>query len=575
MLLAASLRFHLGFDIELVAAIPPFTEQEDTLRSDTLILIDELAIRTERIENRISKDYPIGNKVACLGIHTHAETIVFLDSDILCLKKLPPSILSGPVSLKPADLHTASRSIDDWKHIYSLFGLPLPKRRVVATVSGETMVPYFNAGVVAVSNGLELYSAWENCCRQINSDPSVTNKYPHLDQLALPVAIEQLNVNFHSLSEQMNYPAHLKLISDTLPVFCHYHWPTIIRREAVLNHLILVLAQKYAPLKNLIATASQDWQKLLNPSKLVDHYVTIKNRKINFGLSRVRQNQKHRRNPIYPDLLITGIPRSGTSLLCRLLHESPDTVIINEPVEIFEPLTYGGWPSWMASYYRELRIKILDGVEIENKVVDGQVTEDTREADQRVMYQPSVHRPDFVLGTKNTLAYLARLSLLRNAMPNAPIVACIRNPFYTIASWKTSFPHLQKVDFSAFPVAYTDNRFLTGIEKNRLAEIINCEEIPIKHALLWRHMAEIIRENNDRLSVVRYEDLIEKPGVEIKNIATELGDSRLLKTGKHTLVPRSKRDVLDQIDIHAINDICGEVMQFFGYDTQWRSALTD
>jgi hypothetical protein len=269
------------------------------------------------------------------------------------------------------------------------------------------------------------------------------------------------------------------------------------------------------------------------------------------------------------------MPRSGTSLLCRLLHESPDTVIINEPAEIFEPLTYGDQPSWIASYYRELRMKILDGVEIENKVAAGKMTEDTLQADQRVMYLPSVHRPDFVLGTKNTLAYLARLSLLRNAMPNAPIVACIRNPFDTIASWKTSFPHLQKVDFSAFPVAYTDNRFLTGIEKNRLAEIINCEEIPIKHALLWRHMAEIIRDNNDRLCLVRYEDLIEKPGVEIRKIATELGGSRFLKTRNQTLVPRSKRDELNQMDINAIGDICGEVMQFFGYNTQWPSALAD
>lgn len=31
------------------------------------------------------------------------------------------------------------------------------------------------------------------------------------------------------------------------------------------------------------------------------------------------------------DLVITGIPRSGTSHLCRLLSQQPDTVVLNEP----------------------------------------------------------------------------------------------------------------------------------------------------------------------------------------------------------------------------------------------------
>ncbi|RKZ45568.1 MAG: hypothetical protein DRR16_24100, partial [Candidatus Parabeggiatoa sp. nov. 3] len=62
----------------------------------------------------------------------------------------------------------------------------------------------------------------------------------------------------------------------------------------------------------------------------------------------------------FSEAIITGIPRSGTSYLCRLLHSVPDCVVINEPTEIFAPLNNQLTFWQVATFYQELRRDILD-----------------------------------------------------------------------------------------------------------------------------------------------------------------------------------------------------------------------
>jgi len=247
------------------------------------------------------------------------------------------------------------------------------------------------------------------------------------------------------------------------------------------------------------------------------------------------------------------------------LSELPDTVIINEPIEIFEPLTSGVPPDWMVSFYRNLRTKILNGEEIENKVINGQLVDDTLIIDKRVPLRLKVDRPDFILGTKNTMAYLCRLSLLKQAMPVAPIIACIRHPLDTIVSWKNSFSHLRDVDFRKFPVNFTDNPFLTAAEKNRISEIADLKFLPLKRALLWRHLTEVIKEHEENLCIIRYEDLIENSSNEIGRVLSLLEPGRCKEVKKESLTPRTKRSTLDSEEIQVIADVCGENARYFNY----------
>jgi hypothetical protein len=555
LLLATSLTRYLTGDYELIAAVPQSPIHNSHLSDDSQTLLRTLKIRQVSITNPINEDYPIGNKIAALDIQTSAEQVIFLDSDILCLRTLAPHLLfSAAVNAKPADLTNFAGDLVFWQAVYNLFALPLPTRRVLSSVSGELMLPYFNAGVIAINNGLGFAQMWQACCLAIDAEPTITNKRPWLDQIALPIAIAKLGLAVHCLDERFNYPAHLKPLptnQNALPFLCHYHWPAVIRREPLLNQLVIELTTAYPLLKKMLLT-TPTWATLLKPYVLPPRRWLPKKWPAIIKKSRWYNNQ--------PTAIITGMPRSGTSYLCRLLHQIPNCVVINEPTQIFPPLINELIPWSVAVFYQELRRDILDGKPIENKLQQGRVIEDTALIDQRSLYQPPVSRADFLLATKNTLSYLARLPQLKQVLPQTPIIACVRHPIDTIASWKTSFPHLQQVEVEKWPVGHLNDPLLAAWQRQYLAEIAATPQLAIKRALLWRYLAEIILMNAQQLHIIYYEELVTQPRQVLKKLLSQIPQApslpRTLKIQASTI--RQRREVLDQTDMTAIFDICGE-----------------
>ena len=190
LLLAASLRRFLSVEHELAAALPQPESQWGCPSERTLALLAGWGVRTLPITNPFGQDYPIGNKLACLQIETGADKIVFMDSDMLCMRKFQGErrFEEFEINVKPADLATFGSSKEHWQRAYSSCGLLLPTTRMLATVSGELMPPYFNAGLVAAHREADLAPAWIECARAIDADPSIPDKRPWLDQIALPVA---------------------------------------------------------------------------------------------------------------------------------------------------------------------------------------------------------------------------------------------------------------------------------------------------------------------------------------------------------------------------------------------------
>jgi hypothetical protein len=270
MLLAASLKRYLRCDYECVAAIPQPETQWGTVSEDTLVFMHDLGVRTVPITNPFGKNYHIGNKFGCLGVDTLADRLIFLDSDILCGREFSPDTISPNLSsifgadpeliegikgifgaqfsaVPSSTLFT--RDIKRWQQIYDLFDLPLPQWRIVCTQIDELMLPIFNGGVIVVQNGLGFTEIWEDCCRRIDAEVSITNKYPWLDQLAIPVAIARLNLTVNVLDDRFNYPVHIAPLPKELPFLCHYHVPSWIRGEPRLNQLVSELANTYSTIK--------------------------------------------------------------------------------------------------------------------------------------------------------------------------------------------------------------------------------------------------------------------------------------------------------------------------------------
>ncbi len=550
LLLAASLKKHLRGRCRCVAAVPWPEGQWGRVSPQTYEVLADLGVAVVGIVNPVGAHYPIGNKIACLGLPVETEYAMLLDSDIVCLRPFAPARYFGALDVyaKAADMLNFGQVSTAWEEVYRLVGMPLPRRQTLTTLTHELGPPYFNSGVVIVRGRSGLGREWARVAHTIDRAEHIGDKYPWLDQVALPVAIERLGLSLQCLDERFNYPLHLKpLPLGDLPFLCHYHWPKIIRREPRLGEEVRDLLHSHP---GIAAAAARDagWKEVLDDRR---------------SAGAATGPAKRAR-----DLLITGIPRSGTSYLCARLHEVPNVVTINEPEEIFAPLQNEGVPYGIACYYDETRRRILDGFPVKNKVADELPVEDTARMDERRDYRPRILDENFVLGTKNTLAYISRLEDLRRALPRVTLVACVRHPLDTIASWMNSFDHLAAARVEDFPVGGSCDRWLSGAQRERLQAIRDTSSPALRRALLWAYLAGRLLEYGDGLLVIRYEDLVTRPGDALVRIL-EAGMKRPdLCSGIPAIPPssvRCRREVLTAEDLDALHTICAPVAIEFNY----------
>jgi|TARA_B100002003_G_scaffold115127_1_gene106448 hypothetical protein len=540
---------------QLVAVIPDINIWGD-IGISTRQFLTELDVQIETGPSPFGDDYPIGNKIAALGIETDAATTLFLDSDILCLAPLDAANMHTEGLLaKPADFDTFGGTTDQWQLAYAAFDLELPTWQVSSTVGCEPMLPYFNAGVIAVKNGAHFSECWLETARVIDELSGIECKRPWLDQISLPVAAERMGYRSTILSEDYNYPAHnISIKEGKPPVLCHYHWPSVIEHEPVLVRLVGRLAAQFPALEQMIRDHS-DWRSLLDSPFL-------------------SSNQKGQ-HPAQPapsekfrnDFLVTGLPRSGTSLLCNLVNKLPDTVVINEPEEVFTTLRSENVCHQFDLFYRSIRADIVHGRQITNKIsANGEITEDTKLDNTRRTYTPDISRTNFHLGTKNPLAYLTRLRWLCNNHPDMLKIVTIRNPFSTITSWKNSFDHLEQADHRAFPLGALDDPLLDTCQKEMVAEILEQPTATIRRALLWNYLSEMIWRDRDKLILIKYEELISDPLTAMQPVFDALGYTGNPQALISTVRPRSSEVNLKEEDKLAITDLCTQQISHWGYE---------
>jgi sulfotransferase family protein len=263
-----------------------------------------------------------------------------------------------------------------------------------------------------------------------------------------------------------------------------------------------------------------------------------------------------------PNLIVTGVSRSGTSYLCNLLHRFDNCVAINEPREVISVLRDEVVPWGVPAFYGKLRIDIQARRPIANKVRRGQVVEDTARSARRRFYRPRVSGDDFVLAVKNTREFLLRLDAVRSVMPAARIVACVRNPLDTIASWKRSFPHLHDADVGPF-VRHPHCMWLPQEQREALRSIEATPHLAERRALWWRFLAERALEHRGELVLVRYEELVSEPMLALHRILAGFRPGSL----RSPVVPsaaRSCRALLDDDDLIAISEICASTAADLG-----------
>lgn len=564
-LLAASLSENLERqNVDIVAAVPS-PELWGDISNTTQSLMNKLQVRVVDINSPFGKEYPIGNKIAAIGVHTDAPITVFLDSDILCSDSFDiEALFTNGFKAKPADLSTFSDENEAWKAIYELFDLSLPSHRVLSTVSKQAMLPYFNAGVVCVRSGKEFSNSWLSTAKLIDEAENVKNKRPWLDQISLPVTACKKGYTAELLAESYNYPAHLKPITESKPpALCHYHTPKVIFEEYFLTNIVAELCDKYRELKKLVSN-NAEWNPILSRAqraRKLDSSISLRSRIADKFVTSKKFIASN-------DFLITGLPRSGTSLLCNLLHRGDNTVVINEPQEIFSALAKDPFCNELKLFYRELRANITAGYAVENKVDDsGNVIEDTSSRDHRKKYSPNIKNSNFLLATKNPLAYITRLRMICDEMPLLPKIVMIRHPLDVIESWTKNFEHLKNIDFSVIPFCSLEDKLLDPYQKRQLCQIRDENHLPTRRALYFNYLASLINRERSRITVIRYEDLVSAPEKTMGTISNKIGAKPLSNNVFKDIKPRSNEleNGMSENKI-AVSMLCEDFLKEWGYE---------
>jgi hypothetical protein len=182
---------------------------------------------------RFSDRHPPSNKLRFLELEAakRAERAVLLDCDTIVVQE-PSELFGGePLIAKIADVRTVPSPV--FERLFAGFGLELPAAAYRCTVSGESTIPYFNAGVLSFSGRAmqTLVPEWLAYNRELIARLELLDGHATFcEQASLSLAVAAAGTPFTPLDNRLNFPAHFRDLppgspfGQTDPVIIHYHW---------------------------------------------------------------------------------------------------------------------------------------------------------------------------------------------------------------------------------------------------------------------------------------------------------------------------------------------------------------
>jgi len=149
-----------------------------------------------------------------------------------------------------------------------------------------------------------------------------------------------------------------------------------------------------------------------------------------------------------PNVILTGVPRSGTTLVCHLINSLPDSIALHEPMRV-DALAGGDHlaaADVVARFFAQTRASLLTDGTAPSKHVGGRIPDrhvDRHPSENGLRRDGSDYGPvsftkpltrDFLLVLKHPSAFTALLDTLRTRFPSFAIV---RNPLSILGSWNS------------------------------------------------------------------------------------------------------------------------------------------
>ena len=210
------------------------------------------------------------------------------------------------------------------------------------------------------------------------------------------------------------------------------------------------------------------------------------------------------------DLALTGIPRGGTTLACRLLGQATGCVALFEPIDPARiPPTPAAAIEFIAGFFRQARASLLENGTAPSKQHDGQVPDnpfpDPAPGARELLATPGMLRPEpppqpgFTLAIKHNASFAALLPGLSNRIRT---IAIVRNPLAVLASW------------NSVPLPVRDGRLPAGerLDPGLRAKLAEERETDLRQLAILHWFFDRFETSLPPGQVVRYEDIIASGG---------------------------------------------------------------
>lgn len=169
-----------------------------------------------------------------------ADIVVFMDSDMIVLSEpkdliLPPGV---DLAIRPVEhKNVGATGSDDpnysfWEKMYSVLNVE-EFRYVDCTTTGETVLEYFNAGLLICRRNAGVFECWKKNFKKVMDAELIPAYGEHLflEQACFAATVSQMKTPRKILDRKYNYPAQLhfnmsersgRLESENI-VITHYH----------------------------------------------------------------------------------------------------------------------------------------------------------------------------------------------------------------------------------------------------------------------------------------------------------------------------------------------------------------
>ncbi|MEM1319716.1 MAG: hypothetical protein AAGG75_05630 [Bacteroidota bacterium] len=217
------------------------------------------------------------------------------------------------------------------------------------------------------------------------------------------------------------------------------------------------------------------------------------------------------------NIILTGVPRSGTTLACFLLSQLPETLALNEPMSLKGSHDRPSAVQLIDQFYAETRQSVLEKGEARARAtLDGKMTDNnfavkqgqrTKLVQKQTIKIDKSLQPDFTLIIKHNALFTLLLPLLKDRYPT---YAIIRNPIAILGSWNT-------VDVPVSRGQIRAARKLMPELQDRLDSIENVYERQLLLLSWYFEQYDMLSEQQ----LIRYESIVETAGRALEVIVPE------------------------------------------------------